>query len=437
MDTILRCLNLLSIPQKFGLLTFPIAITILNIYANKAIFNNTPGGIPLKILYNLGSMFLLFSYNTVTMKKATTKYIQKLNIMRANIFSAPPESIDVEKLNDFMQLIPMLWSYSVCFLGLMLQLQSLLVTVICLCIFGTLTYTTDITVYETPKAPKNRIIAFDDPQLVKFQRSLGYITDTTFYERIFSKAEFQYHIRQILSWIIDSVIVLVSRNDLSQLLICSNVSYMVTSLAENIKSLSYSKHVDEIFKYEAELNNAKLQTFNTQCPYDFGNIKLKFASFKEINKLSYIFRAGNVYHIENGSSILKMFHNNLSGGCIHFGKYDKRAYSVEQLHSRVMYISPDLNTHINSIDQLPINKALIEKMQITNNDQKKKLMVYAALTSPARVILFDGVLSELAEDVLNAIYSPSKIIIISGRLINMPKHFKQLTIKESNGRTHF
>jgi ABC-type cobalamin/Fe3+-siderophores transport system ATPase subunit len=326
---------------------------------------------------------------------------------------------------------------------------------------GFITYLTDPTVYERTKPNPTSVTKFTDSQYVKMKLSMGCILDTEFENKKRKKLEAQQDIQKYVILSINLIITYISLcgKSLGQLHAFSNISWMITSFADNIKSLQYHTYMKEFIEFIKCLESNKLDCDGKLPIGLIDNIRFVNASFgyyiddliknpsktQKITNLSYIFKLGVFYYLEapNGigkSTTLRMFTSNLFSGDVYFGNINRKNLSFDEISQSVFHIVQASEfTPKFSPEEIKVYKGrdtwLEERLGLSelfdkdtvemSGGQKKRMFIYIVLTSNATVLLLDEILSELSTEEIPDVPEGGGWLC---RVIN--------TILEWNGRKH-
>lgn len=224
------------------------------------------------------------------------------------------------------------------------------------------------------------------------------------------------------------MISLISGNK-GQLHAFNKISWMLGSLADNLKSLLYYEYVEEFLTLTKCFENHRLYS-EKEIPIGmidkvvFQNVSFGYYSddltknpqqIQKINKLSFVLEKGIFYCLKspNGtrkSTFLKSLSSNLFDGDIYFGNTNKKNLSFEDVNSNIFHIvqATEYTPKFNSDEikdyigrdiwlekQLGLSELLEKDTVELSGGQKKRLFIYIALTSSAPILLLDEILSEL------------------------------------------
>jgi energy-coupling factor transporter ATP-binding protein EcfA2 len=402
------------------------------------------------------------------------------------------------KLRDFLYVIPMLWSSIVSF-GIsiyMMETQSeyyvrVIFTVFCIFMLCILTYLTDLSLYEKTKPSPTIVTKFDDSNYVKMKLSMGCNLDTEFELNKREKMEKQQNIQKYVICFVNLIVTFISLigKDIAQLHAFSNISWMLGSLADNIKSLQYYTYMSEFLTITKTFEEYKLiangitpiglvnnvDFINASFGYYNDDLTNNPTQIQKIFNLTYTFKRGVFYYLEspNGvgkSTMLRMFSSNLFAGDIYFGCINRKNLTFEEINSNIFHIvqaseyTPKFNQdEIKSYQgrdiwlekQLGLTDLLDKDTVELSGGQKKRLFIYIVLTSNAQILLLDEILSELSTEetpdvpegggwlqrVINTLNMwdgrSNKIMILVGHgLLNLiPPDVIKLKLEEKNNKT--
>jgi ABC-type cobalamin/Fe3+-siderophores transport system ATPase subunit len=407
---------------------------------------------------------------------------------------------DSFKLREFMYVIPMLWSsiisFAISIYNLNIDTQypiRFMFSVFCILMCVILTYLTDVSLYEKTKPNPKSITKFDDSNYVRMKISMGCDIDTEFENNKRKKMEAQQNIQKYVICGINLIITYISLigKDIAQLHAFSNISWMLGSLADNLKSFKYYKFVSEFLticnifeKHKLECSDKKpkgnidkVDFVNASFGYYSNDLTANPDYIEKISNLSYTFKRGLFYYLEapNGigkSTLLKMFTSNLHFGNIYFGSDNRQDLSFEDISSSVFHIvqaseftpkftTEEIKAYKNRDlwleEQLGLKDLLDKDTVEMSGGQKKRIFIYIVLTSNAPILLLDEILSELSTEetpdvqegggwlsrVINTMINwdgrRNKIMILVGHglldLIPHKKHVIKLKLENKKSKT--
>jgi len=213
-----------------------------------------------------------------------------------------------------------------------------------------------------------------------------------------------------------------------------NISWMIGCLSNNIKSFQYYTYVKKFFdftkcleshkfeheeaKFEISKEIDKVQFVNASFGYYSEDLMKTPQKTQKIFNLNYIFKKGKFYYLEapNGigkSTILKMFMSNLFSGDVFFGSTNRKHWKFEEIASSVFHIvqaseytptfsKEEIEAHkgrdMDLEERLGLKDLLDKDTVEMSGGQKKRMFIYMVLTSPAKVLLLDEILSELSTE---------------------------------------
>ena len=348
---------------------------------------------------------------------------------------------DRSKLRDFLFVIPMVWSTLINFGINIYKMETSdiypirsLFALFCCVMCGIITYLTDITVYEKTKPNPKSVTKFDDAQFVKMKMSMGCVIDKEFENKKREKMESQQDIQKYVILSINLIITYISLagKSLGQLHAFSNISWMIGSLADNIKSLQYYTYIKEFIDFTTCLESHslicdgkipvgmidKVDFVNASFGYYDDDLMKTPIKNQKITNLSYTFKRGMFYYLEapNGvgkSTTLRMFTSNLFSGDVYFGNINRKHISFDEISQSVFHIVQASEfTPKFSKEEIEAYKGrdvwlekklglfeLFEKDTVEmSGGQKKRMFIYIVLTSDSPILLFDEILSELSTE---------------------------------------
>ena len=489
----------------------PIVVSFLN-WKVHLLLEKESDNIAMCILWKVVYDYFTFFIQSSVMHKQTMKMfndmVTRINLAKVKCGTPIPGvnqkqhkdlCRDCSKLRDFLFVIPILWS-SVISYGLSIYFMEtnsdlpirFIFTVICICMVYLLTYLTDVSLYERTKPSKTKITRFDDSNYVKIKMSMGCVIDTEFESNKQKKKEEQQNIQKYCICIINLIITLISlmSGNKGQLHAFGKISWMLGSLADNLKSLLYYEYVDEFLVLtkcleKHQLYSEKEISIGLIDRVVFDNVSFGYYSddltknpqqIPIINGLSFELEKGKFYYLKspNGSgksTFLKALTSNLFRGDIYFGNTNRKNLSFEDVNSSIFHIvqateytpkfNPDeirdyVGRDVWLEEQLGLSGLLGKDTVELSGGQKKRLFIYITLTSSAQILLFDEILSELDTEetkevpegggwltrVINTLVNwrggKNKIIILVGHESYniIPSKVIKLKIENSESRTY-
>ncbi len=456
MDKVFDCLRVIldtvSLFSPYVLTSMaiePFISAMLNIHVNRLYQSKEPNIINcllFKIAYDYISCIIhqnLFSANVrlMTMKLKIRMNLAKIrcgvSIPGFNLKQHKDLFEDIQKLHDFLFVLPILWSSSVNFTVsiFMMDVKSaypvrLIFTIICIGMCCILTYLSDASLFENSNQNPKKITSLYDSEGVKLRIAMGaQIDDQSNILKTIKQQKQQQ--QQKYGMIIINIIIAyisLSTNNIAQLNSFGNISWMIGYLADNLKSIYYYTYMNEFLtlcKYmEANkllTGNEIIQSVNRVVFKDvsFGYIKDKLSNNPTIDiiirNLSFEFIAGYLYVIEavNGkgkSSTLRAITQNIQAGDIYFNNTKRNRLTFECMRYSVFHLlqaseymikcSQDEIIQYKGKDlwleeQLGL-KNLFKDMVEMSGGQKKRMLLYIALVSDSSIILFDETFGEIS-----------------------------------------
>ena len=435
------------------LISIPFITTYLNMYVQR-IFNTERDNILyclcFKALYDYLSFFVQSRISYRQCRTISDKLILQLNMAKLKS-GVPLPGINQKqhkdltdesyKLRDFMFVLPMLWSSCVSF-GVSIynmKIESeypirLLFCSFCITMCIMLTYLTDVSVYEKTKPDSKKITKFGDSNYVKMKMSMGCTIDADFEPNKKLKMDKQQNIQKYVICMVNLIVTYISLsgNDISQINAFGHISWMLGSLADNLKSFQYYNFVSDFMKLYKTLekhslkaegitilgNIDKVDFVNASFGYYLNDLTVGSEYITKIKNLTYSFKRGMFYYLEapNGigkSTLLKMFLSNLYSGDIFFGAINRIHLSFEAIMSSVFHIvqaseyTPKFSTDevkaykgrdFGLEERLGLKDLLDKDTVEMSGGQKKRMFIYIVLTSDAPILLLDEILSELSTE---------------------------------------
>ncbi len=344
---------------------------------------------------------------------------------------------DIQKLHDFLFVLPILWSSTVNFTVsiFMMDVKSaypvrLIFTIICISMCGILTYLSDASLFENTKPNPITITKLGDSNYVRIKLSMGCHIDNQFNLNKTIRQQKQQQQQKYGMIIINVIITYISlsTNNIAQLNSFGNISWMIGHLADNFKSIYYYTYMNEFLTLCKQMESTRLSTGNEIIKsidrvvfnnVSFGYVKDDLNLDQNVDLIirdfNFEFNVGNLYLIEavNGigkSTIMRMFISNLNKGDVYFNNTTRRKLTFESIMSSVFYLAqaseymPKFNreeitkyqgTDIWLEEQLGLEK-LFKDMVEMSGGQKKRMLLYVALVSDSSIVLLDETFSELS-----------------------------------------
>ncbi len=407
---------------------------------------------------------------------------------------------DDYKLREFLFVAPFLWCSIINVSISIYNLEPIngysvrvLFAIFCIFIFCLLTYLTDASLYDTTKPNDKVITDFSDSNMVRTKLAMKCNIDELHGITKMNKQNRQQRIQRHIIWILNLIITFISllSGKNHQIYSFGNITWMISCLSDNIKSLQYKNYVKDFIelcevleKYEyhhkqivpiEKINYVRFES--ASFGYYDDDITKSVSYTSKINNLTYQFNSGKLYYFEdsNGigkSTLLRMFSHNLHRGQVYFNNINRTNISFEDVHKNIFHVhqaseyTPILSknelTSYKNRDlwleqQLGITTFFDKSMIELSGGQKKRMIIYIALTSGSPVILFDETLSELSSEetpevkegggwlgrVINTIAkwngrSGTIILMVGHGLVNLipnQKHIIKLRINNTNNQT--
>ena len=467
---------------KIGLFLLPIIHTYLNIKVNKLLQLNTSNDIyyfiVIKIMYDyittIGHSQIIY----YTARQMTIKFKQRLDLGKIH-YGVPISGNmqrqfkdlkdDISKLRDFLFVIPLIWtsliSFGISIINMNINyLLRIILSIFCIILFLVMTYLTDNKLYEMTKPLPNIITNLSDSKLVIMKLSMNYNLQLDFDSIKSNKQQNQYKIQKYFICIINLVITLISlkSKNFAQIYSFGNITWMMGSLSDNIKSLLYNDYMAQFLSLCVYFETNNYKSENEIPITDLTIVRFIDCSFKYIQSdenciitnLSFDFIIGNIYYLEgnNGigkSTIFKMFVSNLTSGSIYIGNTNRKNISFNDLHSAIFY-APQASEFTPSFskDEFETFKGkdlwLEEQLGITSlfgkdtiemsGGQKKRMFIYIILISNCRILLLDEILSELStEDIPEVVEGGGWLSRVINTIVNWEGRKNKLIILVGHG----
>ena len=244
----------------------PFISAMLNIHVNRLYQSKEPDilmCILFKIAYDYISCIVhqsLFSNNVrlMTMELKLRMYQAKIHcgvsIPGCNLKQHQDLFDDIQKLHDFLFVLPIFWSSIINFSVniFMMDVNSaypirFIFTIICVVMCGILTYLNDASLYENTKPNPKTIIRLNESNYVKIKLSMGCQIDSYFNINKVKKQLKQQQKQKYGIILINIIIAYISlsTNNIAQLNSFGNISWMIGHLADNFKSIYYYTYMSE------------------------------------------------------------------------------------------------------------------------------------------------------------------------------------------------
>lgn len=453
LKTCIIILGLFPFTKQMTIIFLPVIVSFLNIHINNLLSNNSDiiNCIIFKGIYDYITLFIQNNIFFNDIKIINDQLLLKLHLSKLKCGAIIPginqkqykELIDnSSKINEFLLIIPMLWSsiisftISIYFMGQTNENNypiRLLFLMSCIIMYIILNYISKSSLYEKIKHPNNSITKFDDSSYVKMKLAMGYNMDIH-YEINNNQIDRKYELRKYAVIIMNLIITYISQTNknISQFHSFANISWMLSSLSDNIKSLMYYTYINDFLKLTKCFENHKLyytgmkNNLNKEIK-SVSFVKASFGYYEDLNKLiitqkinnlTYTFNSNMLYYLEapNGigkSTLLKMFTSNLLSGDIYFGSINRNNLSFDDISSSVFHVvqsseyNPILTKEdINSCkgkdiwleERLNLKELFQKDIVEMSGGQKKRIFLYIVLTSNATILLLDEILSELSTE---------------------------------------
>lgn len=464
-------------PRKniVGILLIPVIASLLNNYVNRLLLKE--GGDILMCLLSKGCLDYVSlilqqgvfyrqsyaMYQEFLLRLELAKIYCGVSIPGINQAQFKDLLDDASKLRDFIFVLPMLWSSIVSFSITIYLMETnsdypvrLFFGIFCIIMCGIITYFTDASIYEKSKPQPNKIIKFKDAEFVKLQLSMDKDLDTKFEANRQKQIEKQQSTQKYVIVLINLITTYMSliTKSIGQLHAFGSISWMVGSLADNIKSLQYYTYVEEFITLCKCLEYHKYKTdkhlvpvgyinsvsfVNTSFGYYMDDLTKAPAVEQKITNFSYTFNKGHMYYIEavNGigkSTMLKMFTCNIFGGDIFFGSINRKNLSFEDVAKSVFHVvqaseyTPSFSkTEIEAVkgkdpyleERLGLSSLFGKGFVEMSGGQKKRMLIYLVLTSSAPIILLDEILAEISVEETKEVLNKDGNLVEGGWLIRV------------------
>lgn len=447
--TIWRVVLLYPWWENVGLFMMPIITSLLNIHVNHVLMNTATDFyycILMKSFYDYTCWIVQHKFVYRSANKM--RLVLEKRIKLAKVMCAVPISGEVEKkyddlirelnkLRDFLFVIPNCWTSIITFCITIVRMKNdseyplrVIFAVFCIGMLTALSYLTDVSLYITDK-PSKKITNLTDSRKVRLKIAMGSTIDADHELTKRDKMDAQHDVQKYCIICINCIITIISllSKDLTQIHIFGSISWMMGSLSDNIKSFQYSDYVGQFLDTMQLFEKHQFVTEEPQMALGkIDSVSFVNASFgyftdmvagttvQKITNLTYTFKGGLLYYLEapNGegkTTWLRMFLSNLLSGDVFFGGINRKNLSYENILRSVFHLvqaseyTPKF-TKDEFADFLGRDKWLEEQLAIKDllqkdtveisGGQKKRILLYLALTSDCSITLLDEVLSELS-----------------------------------------
>lgn len=385
------------------------------------------------------------------------------------------------KLQNFLTVVPITWSTIVNF-GITIYMMKpstdypirSIYTIGCIALCGMMTYISDPTIYQNIIPPSKTIINITDSKETTMKVSMGYTIDKHYDKNRVQKMNVQqkYQSYVIVFLNIVTTYLAIVNDNVAQLHSFSNISWMIGCLSDHLKSFQYYTYVAEFMafmecmkKHCLECRNETSSTYvspaftdvtfhNASYGYYDGDLLLDHKYVMKVFNLTFKFKVGIMYYLEspNGigkSTLLKMFTSNLKEGFITFGDTDRKNMSFLEIFQTIFlgcqaseytprFSKDDINAHKSNDlwleEKLGLSGLFGKDMVEMSGGQKKRMLIYIILTSPASILLLDEILSELStEDVPEVPEGGGWLTRIINTIIQWPGRKNKLVILVGHG----
>jgi ABC-type cobalamin/Fe3+-siderophores transport system ATPase subunit len=438
-----------SVLMLIGLFVTPLITAYLNIHINEILMKHDHDIlyiIIIKGIYDYVSWIVQNKYIYRSSHVMKHKLTLRLNMAKLKC-AVPVPGInqknyndlleDNYKLSEFLFVAPILCSSVITFCITIYRMENMrvLFSLLCIILLVIMIYMTDSSLYESTK-PNNTIITnFRDTDMVRTKLSMDCKMDCNHKINKTNKQDAQHDRQKYLLCVLSAAITFISLYSKNTSLIHSfgNNIWMISCLADNIKSLQYKdymkefmvlcktfeKHNHKTIKPIKSITNLKTISFRSATfGYYNDDLTKNPKRIPIINDLSYIFKCGILYYLEapNGlgkSTLLRMFISNLISGDVLFNDIDRNNLTFEDISKNIFYITQASEyTPKFTKDEIESYRGrdlvLEQQLGLTtlfgrdsielSGGQKKRMIIYIALTSYTPLILFDEVLSELSTE---------------------------------------
>ena len=440
------------------LVTVPLFGSVLNIYVHRTLEVSKEQVLwcmCTKALYDYVQYFMQNSATFLVAKNMDRELWNRIRLAKVTCGASIPGVNQVQfhdlvtesnKTREFLFVLPLLWSSFVSFAVTITTMNTksdypvrTMFTCFCLVMLGLLTYFTDASLYMNTKPSPTIITEFGNANQVKMKLSMGCTMDIDHEKNKRDKQMAQQNIQKCIICAVNLIITYISlvSGDIGQLHAFGGISWMIGCLSDNLKSLQYYHYMNSFLKlcecFERHaLEAAKISVIpasqldidrvcfvNTSFGYYSGDLMANPGRHYKIFDLTYTFWKGKLYYLEspNGvgkSTLLRMFQSNIFSGDIYFGDVNRRQLSFDDIMSNVFHIvqaseyTPQFTTEEIAFyqgrdvwleEQLCLTDLFKNTVELSGG-QKKRMFIYIVLTSNARILLLDEILSELStEDV--------------------------------------
>lgn len=373
---------------------------------------------------------------------------------------------DQHMLQDILWFVPMIWSAVVNFAIAVYNFETgngnrvLYVVGILVAVYFTSKFT-DYN-YKDKDKPNLVLTKFNNTRDVQTKLALGYKIDAEYEVRKRDRQNKRHNVHRYVILCADLYVLYSAMmcGNIKQYRIFGSISWMIGPITENLKvfTTEYSEYINKYFKLASGMKKHAVPNGGSMGVGELISVKFMRASFSYYNDItnsgdiedgapvvavanfSYTFRPG-VYYLEspNGtgkSTLMKMFTLKLSSGSVYFNDINRDTISYDSLASTVLYLPQSSEfTPVFSHNELEQFRGrdheLEQKLHISDlfwdsnelsGGQRKRLFIYLALVSTAKIILLDEIFTEISVELQDTVVaavvkhktSSEKIILITG-----------------------
>lgn len=459
---LIDCLHVIGMILRFlspttiiGILLVPILTSFLNIHVNHILADKFDTNE--SIIYLLIMKTILDYLTSIIARKFTWriskimghKFISRLQMAKLKCGIPIPGVnhtqyydlvVNQYKLQQFLFVVPFIWSSFITYTISIYMIETsneywirTIITIFYAIGFCLMAYMNDNTIYEPKKPDGVSITEFTNADMVNMKLSMGYKMDVEYEIKKKQKQEDQQNFQDYIICLFNFVIMITSifTGNVNQIYSFGSVSWMLGCLSDSIKDFQYKDYVKdfvdlckifEAYEYHSvnNMNNSfdSVSFVEASFGYYNGDLKLNPKYITKIWNLSFKFNLGTLYYLEanNGigkSTLMKMFKSNLHQGKVYFGTTDRRDISFEDVSQSIFYVpqasefTPTFTSQELSFyrgkdqwleQKLGLDNFWGKHLMELSGGQKKRMIIYIALTSKAPIILLDETLSELSTE---------------------------------------
>ena len=345
---------------------------------------------------------------------------------------------NIYKISDFAIVPGMIWSTLISFIitlhGIKSYNSQIIIITSSLVTLVLLIYINDISLYERDKYNPKIITDLSNKDMVLMRLATGATIDHEYRYQKMNKQDRQSNIQRIVVCILNFVIIWITLSSGSKQYVLNfmSITWLISSLAGNIKGLQYYSFVKDYINIYNILkdNELKYSGKKIQIQQNIDSLRLDNVSFNytsnmgrnslsnTINNLDFIFIQGKIYCLqgENAigkSSLFNALTQNINGGNIFIGRENRDNLTFKQNRTVMGHVPQsskftpllkkediDLNTNRDKylINGLEIADLSGKSFNQLSGGQKQRVILYLFLISKASILLLDETLSEISNN---------------------------------------